>query len=191
MIIQSICVFCSSSNAISSEYHQIAKDLGSELAKRGYTMVFGGANVGLMKSVTEAALANRGKVIGVLPTFIKNKKGVVEGMSELIETADMFERKKKMMELSDAFIILPGGIGTLDEALDMIVQKQLGHIKSPIIFINFKGYYDLFNQLLTQMVNDNFLKPFDDSYIYFSKDISSIWSYLATYGYDPKGEKWF
>lgn len=191
MNIKTICVFCSSSNAISPEYHQIAKELGTELAKRGYKMVFGGANVGLMKSVTVAALANNGEVIGVLPTFIKNKKGAVQGMTELIETADMFERKKKMMELSDAFIMLPGGIGTLDEALDMIVQKQLGHIKSPIIFINYNGFYDLFRQLLDQMVEKNFLKPFDDSYIYFSKDIPSIWPYLTAYRYDPKGEKWF
>ena len=191
MKITSVCVFCSSNNALDQEYFEIARKLGIDIAKRRFKLVFGGANVGLMKEVTEFAIREQGSVIGVLPTFIKNKKGAVQGMTQLIETADMFDRKRKMMELSDAFLILPGGIGTVDEAFDMIVQKQIGNIKAPIIFINHRGYYDPIKQLLMQMVEKNFLKPFDDQYIYFADDIDSIWPYLETYHYNSQGDKWF
>jgi len=186
-----ICVFCSSSDAIDPIFYNHAKLLGMEIAKRSMDLIFGGSNVGLMREVTEAVIAGGGKVIGVIPTFIKEKKGIVDGMTEVIETQNMFDRKQKMIELSDTFIMLPGGIGTLDEALDVIVLKQFGQVKGPIIFINTNGYYEPFRQVLLNMVEHKFLKPFDDNYILFTDNIDGIWDYIEAYEFKFPGDKWF
>jgi hypothetical protein len=190
MDIKSICVFCSSSSKLDPKYYQLAEKIGKNIAKRGYTLVFGGSDVGMMKSVTNAAIKNGGEVIGVVPTLIKDKVGLVKGMKEIIETKNMFDRKKKMQEISDGFLVLPGGIGTIDEAFDMIVLKQLGYLDGPIIFMNLEGYYETIQDLLQKMVNEKFLKPFDESYVLFAQEHEEIWRYLENYKYKRDAYKW-
>ncbi len=136
---KSICVFCGSSYGALEAYADIARETGRAIAEQGYTLVYGGAKVGLMGTVADAALAAGGKVIGVLPRSLQDKEIGHEGLSELHLVDSMHERKAMMADLSDAFIALPGGVGTLEEIFEVWTWGQLGYHKKPCGFLNAEG----------------------------------------------------
>ncbi len=143
-----ICVYCSSRNKGSAPYVAAAAELGDWIAKQGHTLVYGGATGGLMDAVADAAYAANGKIIGVIPTLIKDFGRLSNVCSQLIEVKDMSERKNVMQEVSDIFIVLPGGIGTMDELFDTISKVALGYFSKPTIIANFNNYWEhLINQL--------------------------------------------
>lgn len=156
--LQSICVFCGSSEGNDPDIMLVAEDLGNLLAKEGITLVYGAAKIGVMGQVAQATLDNDGKVIGVIPEFLKIKEVVHTGLSELIVNKNMHERKMKMQEISEGFITLPGGFGTLEELFEILTWGQLGLHQKPIGILNVNGYYDDLLKLLQTMVKKGLLK---------------------------------
>ena len=155
---KSICVFCGSSYGALEAYADIARETGRVIAEEGYTLVYGGAKVGLMGTVADAALAASGKVIGVLPRSLQDKEIGHEGLSELHLVDSMHERKAMMADLSDAFIALPGGVGTLEEIFEVWTWGQLGYHKKPCGFLNAEGYYDHLIAFLDHQTEQGFTK---------------------------------
>lgn len=156
--LKSICVYCGSSSGNDQDIIDISQELGTVLAQEQITLVYGAAKIGVMGEVAQACLDNDGKVIGVIPEFLKRKEVVHTGLTELIVNKDMHERKMKMQELSDGFITLPGGYGTLEELFETLTWGQLGLHPKPIGVLNVNGYYDELLRLLKTMVSKGFLK---------------------------------
>ena len=155
-----ICVFCSSNLGTISDYADAAKKLGVELANNNMELIYGGANVGLMKAVAEEVIAQGGKVTGVITHFLAQKHLTQQNLTRLIAVETMQERKVKMAELADAFIVLPGGFGTLEEIFEILTAAQLGFHKKPVAIINTNGYYNFLKLQLEHMVNEKMLlKP--------------------------------
>ena len=154
---KSIVVFCGSAEGHNSIYKDTAAGLGKLLATRGIRVVYGGARVGIMGSVAEGALQNGGVVTGVIPYFLRTKEVAHEGVTELIETNNMHERKLKMHELSDGIITLPGGWGTMEEVFEMLTWAQLGLHTKPVGLLNTNGYYNALIALCDHMVAEGFL----------------------------------
>lgn len=155
---QRICVYCGSSLGARLAYHDAARRLGETLAERGIGLVYGGASVGLMGVVADGALARGGEVIGVLPEVLKHKEIAHPGLSELHIVGSMHERKALMAELSDAFIALPGGLGTLEELFEILTWALLGLHRKPCGLLNVEGYYDGLAAFLARSVSDGFLR---------------------------------
>jgi uncharacterized protein (TIGR00730 family) len=153
-----VCVFASSSSKVNSVYGEAAAKLGSLLAAASISIVYGGGGIGLMGKLADAALEQGGRVTGIIPSFMKDEGWGHHGITEMIVTADMGERKKRMFALADAVVALPGGIGTLEELTEAITLKQLGLFKGPIIILNTSNYYKSFIEFLEHMISGNFLR---------------------------------
>jgi uncharacterized protein (TIGR00730 family) len=154
-----ICVFCGSSMGTNSVYANAAHELGVLLAKQQHTLIYGGGNIGLMGVVADAVLENHGQVIGIIPDFLKQKEVGHTGLTKLEIVSSMHARKKRMADLSDAFIAMPGGWGTLDETAEILTWKQLGLIHQTLGILNVNGFFDTLLQQMRLMVTDGFLKP--------------------------------
>ncbi len=188
---KNICVFCSSSDAISQKYFDIATGLGEIMAKNNFDLVYGGAGVGLMKKVSDAVKNNGQKVIGVIPEAIQNKRIGNEYLDTLIVTKTMHERKQKMYELSDAFIALPGGFGTLEELLEIMTLKQLEYHKKPIVIYNLDGFFDNILKQFDVFYDESFSKPVYKKIYHLSDNIEDTFDYLKNYKYEIIDSKWF
>lgn len=154
----SVCVYCASSTQIDEKYFRAAEELGRLIAQKGLRLITGAGNQGLMNAVEEGALATGGKVTGIIPTFMMEEGWHHTGLTELIETRTIHERKEMMAKLSDGVIALPGGCGTLEELLEIITWKQLGLYLNPIIILNIDGYYDHLLAQLRQAIDENFMR---------------------------------
>lgn len=137
-----ICVFCGSSEGSDPAYLQAAQTLGQSIAQAGIRLIYGGASIGLMGEVARSALNAGGEVVGVIPQFLRAREIELATLTELIVTPTMHERKERMHGMADAFVILPGGLGTLEEVLEAMTWAQLGLHKKPIVFVNTKGFWD-------------------------------------------------
>ena len=157
--IQSICVFCASSESVDDLFKDIALELGRELGRRGIDLVYGGASIGLMGCLARGVHEEKGKVIGVLPEFFKTKDIEYSEADELIVTKNMRERKAVMDKRSDAFIVLPGGIGTLEEAMEILSMRQLRLTDKPLVFINTQGFYEGLRAIFEGLVDLKFSEP--------------------------------
>ena len=164
-----VCIYCASSGDVAAEYVAEAGRLGSLLASNGRTMVCGAGRTGLMGALADAGLASGGRVVGVIPQFMVDRGWCHAGLSETIVTADMHERKQTMARLADAAIALPGGVGTLEELLEIITWKQLGLFDGPIIIVNTSGYYDSLIAMLHRAADERFMK----------RQHSSLWAVAA------------
>jgi hypothetical protein len=153
-----ICVFASSSSRIDNEYAVVASNLGALLAQAGIDVVYGGGGIGLMGRLADAILEHGGKITGVIPGFMKEEGWDHRQVNDMIITSDMGERKKKMFELADAVVALPGGVGTLEELTEAMTLKQLGLFRGPIIILNTLNFYKSFIEFLEHMVSGNFLR---------------------------------
>ena len=152
MTVRSLCVYCSSSDTIPDEHRKCARKLGRLLAENGIHMITGGGHVGLMRETTDAALAAGGEVTGIVPHFIERLEIVHRGLTQLIEVESIHERKQKMFDMSDAFVALPGGLGTLDETFEIITWKHLGLHDRPVFLIEPDGYWKPFHNLFDHMI---------------------------------------
>jgi uncharacterized protein (TIGR00730 family) len=153
-----VCVFASSSSRINNEFSAAASDLGRLLALSGIDIVYGGGGIGLMGKLADAVLEHGGRITGVLPSFMIDEGWGHKSVKEMIITQDMGDRKKKMFELADAVIALPGGIGTLEELTEAITLKQLGLFDGPILILNTLGYYKYLLEFLENMIENHFLR---------------------------------
>ena len=158
--IKSICVFCSSSNSIDDVYFETATDLGHRIGQLGLGLVYGGASIGLMGAIARATHEKGGRVLGVIPEFFRDKDKNFEysKADELIIVETMRIRKAIMDERADAFIALPGGIGTLEEVIEILSMKQLGLTEKPLVFVNTNNFYDGLISNLQNMVDLKFAK---------------------------------
>ena len=154
-----VCVYCASSTQIDPAYAECAAELGRLLARRHIRLVNGAGSMGLMAACADAALEAGGEVTGVIPRFMVEQGWCHTGLTELIETADMHERKEVMARLSDGAVALPGGVGTLEELLEIITWKQLGLFLKPIVVLNAGGYYDPLLAQLDRAVDERFMRP--------------------------------
>jgi uncharacterized protein (TIGR00730 family) len=155
--VTSLCVYCGASAGNDPRYAEAAAELGRLLATQGIALVYGGGRVGLMGVVADAAIAAGGKVIGVIPTSLKTRELAHPGC-ELVVVDSMHARKQRMFELADAFAILPGGLGTLDEAFEMITWKQLRMHDKPILLLDVAGYWRPFRDMMRHVVEGGFAR---------------------------------
>lgn len=157
MEFNNIGIMCGSSEGCERKYLESALRLGINLAEQRKTIIYGGGNKGSMKRVADGALCTDGRVIGIMPKFMKDVEWNHPGLSDFIETSSMSERKNKMLELSDAFIFLPGGSGTLEEFFEFFTAKRLGLFRGPLVIVNQDQYFDPLVQLLDNMFSNKFL----------------------------------
>ena len=186
-----ICVFCSSSNAINEKYFEAAQNLGEIIGKGGHSLINGGANVGLMETATIAASKAGAKTVGIIPEKMIGRSLASNNSHKVIITTDMMERKAKMRDMSDAFIALPGGFGTLEEILEVITLRQLSYHHKPIVFVNTNNFFD------------HLIKQFELSYVeLFAKDVyrklyfvaetpEEAMKYIENYEEVELDSKWF
>lgn len=184
-----ITVFCASSFGTEKIYEEQATALGKTLAEQNIELVYGGANVGLMGAVADGALHAGGKVIGVLPNFLRSKEIAHLGLTELILVESMHERKTKMNDLCDGVIALPGGFGTLEELFEMLTWAQLGLHKKPIAILNVNGFYDALITLLQTMTEKGLLKEVNREMLLVSDSIDDLLDQMKNY-VAPTVGKW-
>jgi len=156
--IASVCVYCGSSLGANPRHAEAARQLGAGLAQHGIRLVYGGGCIGLMGQIADAVLAGGGQVVGVIPEHLQVLEKGHRGVTELHVVASMHERKNLMFELSDAFVILPGGFGTLDEAFEMLTWRQLQLHDKPILFVSIDGYWAPFGKLVDQFISEGFAR---------------------------------
>ena len=155
MKLRSVCVFCGSRVGIDPAYAAAAARLGGLLAERGITLVYGGGRIGLMGVVADAVLAGGGHTVGIIPDFLQRREVAHTGV-ELEVVDSMHTRKRRMFELADAFLVLPGGIGTLDETMEILTWRQLGHHDKPVVLVDVNGYWHKLVALLHHVVRTDF-----------------------------------
>ena len=168
--ISAICVFCGSRTGSDPAYESAARSLGRMMAERDVRLVYGGGHVGLMGVLADAVLDAGGQVTGVIPDFLKRREVGREDLTELVVTDSMHSRKQRMFELADAFVALPGGLGTLDETIEVATWKQLGLHAKPIVILDAAGYWGALSALLASVVKGGFAYG----------DIQTLWSVVET-----------
>jgi uncharacterized protein (TIGR00730 family) len=156
--IASVCVYCGSSNAADPEFLKAASDFGAQLAEEGLRLVYGGGGVGLMGACARAVHDAGGRVLGVMPSFLRLREVLYDDV-ETVVVESMHERKMIMFEESDAFVVLPGGIGTLEEVVELMSWKRLSLHSKPLVFLNMKGYWEPFFDLLRHTVEQKLTPP--------------------------------
>ncbi len=190
MQVRTACVFCASSSALATPYIEASRQLGKMLAERQITLVYGGAYVGLMKVISDAVHAHGGTSVGIIPRLINDKKGSDPHLSELVLVDDMRTRKREMERRADAYIVLPGGVGTLDELYDAIVQKELGYHAKPIVIVNVNHYFDKWLDFFAEGVRQKFIKDLKQHLFHVVREVEEIFPFLEKYTPDVHEDKW-
>lgn len=188
-IMKSLCIFCGSSPGQGEHYLTAARQLGQLLAQRGITLVYGGGSIGLMGAAANACMAAGGQVIGIIPRHLQRKEVGNPDLTTLHVVDSMHERKAMMADLSDGFIVLPGGIGTLEEFFEVWTWGQLGIHGKPFGVLDVGGYYQGLFSFLDGMVEQGFLKPAHRAMVRTATDPQSLLDALAGY-VAPHGDKW-
>ena len=186
---KSICVYCGSNAGSKPAYTERAIALGDRIAKEGLQLVYGGGNVGLMGIVADAVLAAGGEVVGVIPEQLVNWEVAHKGVTRLEVVANMHERKKRMFDLSDAFVALPGGFGTLDEMFEMLTWRQLGLGKKPCAFLGVNGFWQPLMAMLDTMVRERFLHPEQRADMWHGTDLDAMLGWMRSY-IPAQADKW-
>lgn len=156
--IRKICIYCGSGPGTDPAFVESARAFGAVLAKNGIGLVFGGGSVGMMGAISKSVLDHGGEVTGIIPEFLVIREHAMRGADNLIVTRDMHERKRKMFEMADAFVAMPGGIGTLEEVVEQITWVQLGRHRKPILLANIKGFWDPLCALIDHMKGLEFIR---------------------------------
>ncbi len=189
MDLSRVCVYCGSSTGSRPEFADAARLLGLALAREGITLVYGGSRVGLMGVAADAALSAGGKVVGVIPRRLFRREVAHRDLTELVEVDSMHERKQAMFELADAFVALPGGLGTLEELAEMATWGQLGLHSKPIATVDVLGYWRELHALLRKAVDQGFMRAENLRLIVNVSDVADVLPALRSYE-APYAEKW-
>ncbi len=179
---RSICVYCGSSPAAPAAYVETARRFGAEIASRGLTLVYGGAHIGLMGALADAALERGGRVVGVVPQALVEREVAHKGLTEQHVVESMHDRKALMAQLSDAFVALPGGFGTLDELFETLTWALLGFHAKPILLLNQAGYYDHLLAFLRRAASEGFIRAGHLALLRISTGLEEL---LATFPRPP------
>jgi uncharacterized protein (TIGR00730 family) len=185
----SLCVYCGSRFGTDPAYRETATGLGELIAREGLTLVYGGGGVGLMGLTANAALRGGGRVVGVIPTFLLKREAGHPDLTETVVVETMHERKLQMFERSDAFVILPGGIGTLEEFFEVLSWRTLGLHAKPIVIIDQGGYWQPLEALLKAVVTNGFAAPTHLDHVVFVKDLKDVLPALEAMPSGPVAEK--
>lgn len=188
---RTVCVYCSSSDAVSPEFFSVAEELGEAVVRDGYRLVYGGGSIGLMGTVARSVHRCGGHVVGVIPEFLRQPGIAYELCDELVVTTDMRERKAVMEARADAFVALPGGFGTLEEMLEVITLKQLGVHDKPIAFLNASGFYDGLSEVFEHILEHRFAKPHNRELYHFASSVAEATTYIRGYAPPALGSKWY
>lgn len=186
---KSICVYCGSNAGSRAAYADAARTFGASIAREGATLVYGGGNVGLMGIAADAALAAGGDVIGVIPQQLVDWEVAHRGLTRLDIVDSMHARKMRMFELSDAFVALPGGFGTLDEMFEMLTWRQLGLGKKPCAFLDVGSFWHPLMAMLDAMVAEGFLHTDQRTDLWHGEDVDDLFSWLRDYA-PADADKW-
>jgi uncharacterized protein (TIGR00730 family) len=184
-----ICVYCGSNPGLLPDYRESARLLGYEMAARGLGLVYGGASIGIMGAIADAVLEKGGRVTGVIPHSLATREVSHDGLDELIVVSSMHERKAKMAELSDGFIALPGGWGTMEELFEMLTWAQLGLHEKPCGLLNVASYYDTLYTFLENAIEQQFVKPEYRPMIMMDDSPTSLLDRFKDYR-APRVKKW-
>ena len=184
-----ICVYCGSNAGSKPVYAERARALGARIAGDGHTLVYGGGNVGLMGIVADSVLEHGGQVVGVIPEQLVKWEVAHTGLSRLEVVANMHERKARMFDLSDAFIALPGGFGTLDEMFEMLTWRQLGLGQKPCAFLDVEGFYAPLIGMIDRMVDERFLHRDQRHDLWHGEDIDALFAWMRDYA-PAQADKW-
>jgi hypothetical protein len=157
--VRNVCVYCGSGMGLNPAYRQSAHTLGAALADADIGLVYGGGSLGLMGEVARSTLDHGGRATGIIPGFLVEKEAMMRDLDEVIVTEDMHQRKRLMFDRSDAFVALPGGVGTLEELVEQLTWVQLGRLRKPLVVANIDGFWTPFLKLLTHMKADTFIRP--------------------------------
>ena len=185
-----LCVYCSSSDRLDSKYYAAAELLGTEMVRRDWGLVYGGGKTGLMGTVARAVKRNGGRVIGVIPDFMKAKELAYDEADELITVVTMRERKLLMETRADAFLALPGGWGTLEEIMEILTLRQLDVLRKPCVFYNQDAFYDDLLRFFERMITDKFNKPSNLNLFSVAPTIEQVFAHLEA-GTQAAESKWF
>lgn len=186
---KSICVFCGSSMGFHPIYKKSAYDMGKHIAKQNLRLIYGGGSVGLMGVLADAVMEFGGEVIGVIPRFLYEKEVGHDGVSELVIVESMHERKQKMAELSQGFIAMPGGIGTMEELFEIFTWSQLALIKKPVALFNVNNFYDDIMHFLNKMVKEGFIKEVTVNSLIDSQNTRELIEKMKAFNY-TETPKW-
>ena len=189
VVLDAVCVFAGSNPGARSSYVAAAASLGGALAAAGTTMVYGGASVGMMGAVADAALADGGRVIGVIPQHLVDHEVAHPALSELEVVTSMHARKQRMADLADAFVVLPGGLGTLEEAFEVLTWTQLGLHAKPLGFLDVDGYFETLATFLDHAATERFVRPEHRALATFDPDPTSLLERLSSFTAPAVG-KW-
>lgn len=187
--LRALAVYCGSNSGARPVYAERAAALGTLLAREGIAVVYGGGNVGLMGIVADAALAAGGEVIGVIPEQLVNWEVAHRGLTRLEVVADMHTRKARMFDLSDGFVALPGGFGTLDEMFEMLTWRQLGIGDRPCAFLDVEGFWVPQMMMLDRMVGERFLHPEQRIDLWHGEDAAAMLAWMRAYK-PAQADKW-
>lgn len=177
--IQRLCVYCGSSAGTDPRYREAARELGAGLAARGIELIYGGGRNGLMGIAADAALAGGGRVTGIIPVHLQHREAAHQGLSDLVVVADMHQRKRVMAERADAFAALPGGVGTLDETIEILSWRQLGLHDKPVFIVDIAGYWSPLAELFEHIVASRFAAPLVPALVSFVPDIAALFTALG------------
>ncbi|WP_374372910.1 TIGR00730 family Rossman fold protein [Dongia sp.] len=177
--ITSLCVYCGSSRGTNPAFFKLAQELGGDMAQRGIRLIYGGGRVGLMGACADAVMAGGGEVIGIIPQHLQDLEVGHTGLTELKVVDNMHTRKRMMFDLSDAFCVLPGGLGTLEELFEVVTWRQLGIHDKPIIVLNADGYWDRLVGMIDGIIDDGFAKPAVRQYFSVANSVGRLFDLLA------------
>lgn len=186
-----LCVYCSSSDRIDPKYAAAAEQLGHELVTRGWGLVYGGSRTGLMGAVARAVKSRGGRVVGVIPEFMKTRELAFDEADELITVITMRERKLLMETRADAFVTLPGGFGTLEEIMEILTLRQLDVVKKPCVLFNQDGFYDDLIKLFERMLAERFFKPSNMNLFRVASSVPDIFTQIDAAANVAAESKWF
>jgi cytokinin riboside 5'-monophosphate phosphoribohydrolase len=186
-----LCVYCASSDRLDPKYYAAAAELGREMVVQGWGLVYGGGRTGMMGAVARAVKQNGGRVVGVIPEFMKVRELAYLDADELVTVITMRERKLLMETRADAFVALPGGWGTLEEILEILTLRQLDVVKKPCVFLNQDGFYDPLLQLFEQMLAEKFFKPSNMELFRVAPTVPAVFQQIEAARGASAESKWF
>lgn len=189
-VLRSVCVFCGSRPGVDPSHRGAVENLGRAIAARGLTLVYGGAKVGLMGAIANAALAEGGRVVGVIPKALVSKEVAHDDLTELYLTETMHDRKDRMIALSDAFIALPGGLGTYDEVFETLTLSQLGMHDKANAFLDTNGFFQPLIGLIRHTIAEGFASEGDEKLFVVDSDPVRLLDALAAWQPPPRARKW-
>jgi cytokinin riboside 5'-monophosphate phosphoribohydrolase len=186
-----LCVYCASSDRLDPKFYAAAAELGREMVMRGWGLVYGGGKTGMMGAVARSVKQSGGRVIGVIPEFMKVRELAYDEADELVTVITMRERKLLMETRADAFVALPGGWGTLEEIMEILTLRQLDVVRKPCVFLNQDGFYDPLLQLFERMLAEKFFKPANMDLFRVAPTVQAVFSEIDAAPETPGESKWF